>query len=208
MTDDEPHGPADRRRSVIVAGHRGDAGPAMAGLGDVDAGVREAALGALVRCDALTDEHVAAALLDPSPVVRRRAAMLAATDARVDLGALLADPDDTVVEVAAWACGEREVVSDDLLHTVIELATRAEDPLVRESAAAALGAIGDQRGLAAVLAACDDKPAIRRRAVLALAAFDAPEADAAIERALTDRDWQVRQAAEDLRRAIGEVDLT
>jgi hypothetical protein len=37
--------------------------------------------------------------------------------------------------------------------------------------------------------------------VLALAPFDGAEVDAAIERALSDRDWQVRQAAEDLRRA-------
>jgi hypothetical protein len=35
--------------------------------------------------------------------------------------------------------------------------------------------------------------------VLALAPFDGPDVDAAIDAALTDRDWQVRQAAEDLR---------
>jgi hypothetical protein len=34
--------------------------------------------------------------------------------------------------------------------------------------------------------------------VLALAPFEGPEVDAALERARTDRDWQVRQAAEDL----------
>jgi hypothetical protein len=39
--------------------------------------------------------------------------------------------------------------------------------------------------------------------VLALAPFDGPEVDAALERALTDRDWQVRQAAEDLMRCSG-----
>ncbi len=39
---------------------------------------------------------------------------------------------------------------------------------------------------------------MRRRAVLALAPFDGPEVDAALERAGRDRDWQVRQAAEDL----------
>jgi len=49
-----------------------------------------------------------------------------------------------------------------------------------------------------VLAACDDKPAVRRRAVLALAAFDGPEVEERLRRALEDRDWQVRQAAEDL----------
>jgi uncharacterized membrane protein len=39
---------------------------------------------------------------------------------------------------------------------------------------------------------------VRRRAVIALAPFDGPEVDDALERARTDRDWQVRQAAEDL----------
>jgi hypothetical protein len=41
--------------------------------------------------------------------------------------------------------------------------------------------------------------------VLALAPFDGPDVEAALDRALTDRDWQVRQAAEDLRRASGEI---
>jgi HEAT repeat protein len=63
---------------------------------------------------------------------------------------------------------------------------------------AALGALGDQGGLQAVLAACRDKPAIRRRAVLALAAFEGPAVDAALRAALDDKDWQTRQAAEDL----------
>ena len=75
---------------------------------------------------------------------------------------------------------------------------------MREAAVAALGAIGDDRGLDAILAATSDRPAIRRRAVLALAPFVAPDhpraADvaAALERAAVDHDWQVRQAAEDV----------
>ena len=69
---------------------------------------------------------------------------------------------------------------------------------MREAAVAALGAIGDDRGLKAILTACNDKPAVRRRAVLALAPFDGPEVKTALEAALEDRDWQVRQAAEDL----------
>ena len=72
------------------------------------------------------------------------------------------------------------------------------DPLCREAAVAALGAIGDPAGLPAVLAALEDKPAIRRRAAVALAAFDGPEVEAALRRCLEDRDWQVRQVAEDL----------
>ncbi|MSX34038.1 MAG: HEAT repeat domain-containing protein, partial [Actinobacteria bacterium] len=66
------------------------------------------------------------------------------------------------------------------------------------SAVAALGALGDPSGLPAILSATTDKATVRRRAVIALAPFDGPEVDAAIEQATTDRDWQVRQAAEDL----------
>ena len=46
---------------------------------------------------------------------------------------------------------------------------------------AALGAIGDPAGLAAILAATDDKPAVRRRAVIALAPFEGAEVDAALQ---------------------------
>ena len=67
---------------------------------------------------------------------------------------------------------------------LIELAGGAEVPLVREAAVAALGAIGDERGLPAIIAGCSDQPAVRRRAVLALAPFDGDEVEAAIERAL------------------------
>jgi HEAT repeat protein len=75
-----------------------------------------------------------------------------------------------------------------------------DDPTCREAAVAALGAIGDPAGLPAILAATTDRPAVRRRAVLALAPFHGPEVEAALDRALTDRDWQVRQAAEDVSR--------
>jgi HEAT repeat protein len=62
---------------------------------------------------------------------------------------------------------------------------------------AALGSIGDPAGLPAILRALEDRPAVRRRAVIALAPFDGEEVTGALEKALTDRDWQVRQAAED-----------
>lgn len=77
-------------------------------------------------------------------------------------------------------------------------ATGHEDHLCRESAVAALGSIGDPDGLAAVLAGCEDRATVRRRAVLALAAFDDPLATEALVRLLSDRDLQVRQAAEEL----------
>jgi HEAT repeat protein len=190
-----------RRREVVLAGHRGDVGVARAALSDLDADVRELALGACARLDVLTDDDLTSAVHDGSPAVRRRAAELAATRPAVDLLELLDDPDPTVVEQAAWSCGERSAVGDHVLGRLIALAGAADSSLVREAAVAALGALGDERGLPAILGGCRDQPAVRRRAVLALAPFDGPEVSAAIDAALTDRDWQVRQAAEDLVRA-------
>jgi HEAT repeat protein len=189
------------RRTVTIAGHTGDATAARAGLASPDPAVRSAALGALERLGRLTDDDLRTALEDTAMPVRRRAAELAAHHLDVDLVPVLSDPDPRVVEVAAWACGEHESDRDAVVGTLIDLARGAEEPLVREAAVAALGAIGDERAVDVIVAACSDKPAVRRRAVLALAPFDGPEVDAAIERALADRDWQVRQAAEDLRRA-------
>ena len=202
---------SERRRAVVVAGHRGDVAIARGGLADADAAVRASALGALERIGELADDDVRRALTDAEPAVRRRACELAANRPDVGLLGSLHDPDATVVEVAAWACGEQidhvETLTDDVIDRLVELTTTADEPLVREAGAAALGAIGDERGLPAILAACADKPHVRRRAVLALAPFDGPDVEAAIDRALADRDWQVRQAAEDIRRASGPVQL-
>ena len=189
------------RRTVVIAGHRGDADTARTGLESSDAAVRTAALGALERLGVLADADLSAALTDPDTGVRRRAAEIAATHPELDLVPTLSDPDARVVEVAAWACGEHESTRDAVVDTLIDLATGADDALVREAAVASLGALGDERAVATIVAACSDKPAVRRRAVLALAPFEGPDVDAAIDRALEDRDWQVRQAAEDLRRA-------
>lgn len=197
---DPPDDPVERRRAVVIAGHRRDVATVTAAVDDPDAECRELALGALERLGVLEDDRLARAMLDPAVNVRRRAAELLALHRDCDPLPLLDDPDPGVVEVAAWACGEHETVSDAVLDRLIALTTEAQDPLVRESSAAALGAIGDERGLPAILAACRDKPAVRRRAVLALAPFEGPEVDAALATALEDRDWQVRQAAEDLTR--------
>jgi HEAT repeat protein len=193
----------ERWRAVVVAGHTGDSRTVRAALADADPVMRELALGAMDRLGILDHILVVAALADPDSRVRRRAASLAGTRPGVSLLAALDDTDATVVEMAAWACGEQETVTDVVLQRLIALATTADDALVREAAVAALGAIGDERGLTAILAGCIDKPAVRRRAVLALSPFDDPAADAALQTALTDRDWQVRQAAEDVLRASG-----
>jgi HEAT repeat protein len=178
---------------------------ALAGLAadDPDRRVRAAALAALVRrgTPAAAARAWPRAAGDPDPTVRRRAAELAASgragarDATVV--ALLHDTDPLVAEAAAWALGERPG-SPAAIDALAEAATVHPDALVREAAVAALGALGDEAGLPAILAACHDKPAVRRRAVLALAPFSGSEVDGALARALEDRDWQVRQAAEDL----------
>lgn len=185
-------------QAAAVAGHSGDSATARAALGADDPALRELALGALERMGALADSDLATALTDPAPGVRRRALRIAAMHPACDLLASLCDPDPSVVEVAAWAAGERDHASDATIERLSALATDARDALVREAAVAALGALGDPRGLAAILHGCGDSPAVRRRAVLALAPFSGPEVDAALAAARTDRDWQVRQAAEDI----------
>jgi len=190
-----------RWREIAVAGHTGDAVAARSALADCDPVARELGLGALLRLELLTDEDLRVSLADPAAPVRRRAAMIAGGRPEVSLHASLDDPVATVVEAAAWACGEQESVDDDVLSKLIDLGVTSADALVREACVAALGAIGDPRGLATILHGCTDKPAVRRRAVLALAPFDGDAVDAALQAALTDRDWQVRQAAEDLLRA-------
>ncbi len=189
---------ASRRRAAALTGHTGDVAGARNLLGDPDPGVRATALGALGRLGQAGEADVRAGLADPSPEVRRRACRVGIGVAGVDLVALLADDDAGVVEVAAWALGERAERAGDAVDRLAAVATGHDDPLCREAAVAALGAIGDERGLPAVLAATRDRPAIRRRAVIALAPFSGPDVDAALDAAQTDRDWQVRQAAEDL----------
>jgi HEAT repeat protein len=189
---------ADRRRAVVIAGHAGDVDTALTGLGDEDEHVRASALGALQRLGRLSTAELEEALADPTVTVRRRAAELAATHPDVDLSVALADADASVIEIAAWATGEQGRKGAATIDRLAALALRHDDALVREAAVAALGALGDEAGLPAILEATGDRATVRRRAVIALAPFDGPEVDAALERARQDRDWQVRQAAEDL----------
>jgi HEAT repeat protein len=193
---------ASGRRDAAIAGHRGDEKTARALLAHDDAATRATALAALARMGRLGPNDLSTALSDDDPVVRRRACQVAATVDASDAGAALikrlADPDDGVVEMAAWALGEQGDHSDTTVAAIAAVAGGHADALCREAAVAALGAIGAPAGLPAILAATADKPAVRRRAVIALAPFDGPEVEAALHRALEDRDWQVRQAAEDL----------
>lgn len=195
MTDDEAH----RRRLVATAGHRGDDAVVRAHLGDPVAAVRASALRAAARTGSLGAPDLEAGLADPDVVVRRTAAELAAArPGVVDLVSVLHDPDATVVEMAAWSLGEWGESASPQVVAVEAIAVGHPDSLCREAAVAALGAIGATRSLTTVIAALDDRATVRRRAAVALAAFDDPDADEALRRCLDDRDWQVRQVAEDL----------
>ena len=175
---------------------------------DPDAGVAVAALGALARLGVLTSNDVMWALTEGPVPLRRRAAEAAVAvrgrGSRSRLPAALVgaldDPDPLVVVGAAWYLGDRR--HRPAVPVLSATASRHDDARCREAAVAALGAIGDPAGLPAVITALDDKPTVRRRATVALAGFDDPGLRPAVEAALRsaagDRDWQVRQAAEEL----------
>lgn len=187
-----------RRRAVVVAGHRGEPAVAAGHLHDPDAAVRAAALSAVHRCGALEDRVLADALADPDHTVRRAAALVAARHpgAADRLSELLDDPDHTVAEAAAFALGERPP-SAEVARLLGRMAVEHPDALCREAAVASLGAHGRPESLPAVLEACGDRASVRRRAVLALSAFEGPAVDSMLQQLAHDRDLQVRQAAED-----------
>jgi HEAT repeat protein len=223
---DESEGDAARRRTTAIAGHTGDELAARAALHDPAHEVRASALGALARIGVLEPFEVSAALAYPAAEVRRRACDVAGRLRMVELAPrlteALSDPAPAVTEAACYALGELEELGEDgppaaatvpagaaavtggaataaaAVRALQAIATDHPEPLCREAAVAALGSLGWPAGLVAVLAALDDKPAVRRRAVVALASFEGPDVDVALARAAQDVDWQVRQAAEDL----------
>jgi HEAT repeat protein len=161
---------------------------------------RVLALRGLAHHGALDDVVTATLLADPDSEVRREVLEVLATSSARDalleqVASLLEDVEPLVAEAAAYCVGEWESRS-----TLSALATALhhDDARVREAAVAALGSIGDASSTPLIIAALDDKPSVRRRAVVALSNFEGPEVDAALARAREDRDWQVRSAAEAL----------
>ena len=196
------------RRAVAVAGHTGDVTTARRGL--VHA-TRSCGPPRSVRSSAWVSSTTSSWWRRSRIPIRRfaggrprsRRGIRASTSDRCS-----ADPEPSVVEVAAWACGEHEARRRRRARGADLARHRGRgrratcwsgSPRSPPSARSATTA-GSTRSWPAT----DDRPAVRRRAVLALAPFLDPghpraaEVTAALDRARTDRDWQVRQAAEDL----------
>ena len=166
---------------------------------DPDARVRSVALGALVHAAPRRSAaaRLAVAARDPDRNVRRHAAELApalgAAARRVSARAArrrraprcrsrgvrarrAPERDPRVI------CGAR-VADDDCTRRCARARSRGRRARARSAIPAALPV---------VLAACDDKPAVRRRAVLALAAVRRRRGGSTPAPALEDRDWQTR----------------
>ncbi|HEY5262681.1 MAG TPA: HEAT repeat domain-containing protein [Acidimicrobiales bacterium] len=162
------------------------------------------ALRGVVRQELVTPDDWRGALADADVDVRREAlnqiahAQISDDEIVAALIGLLSDEDALVVDGAVFALGEHLVV--DAVEQMCVIATSHEDARCRESAIAALGAIGDDRARPAILGALDDKPPVRRRAIVALSNFEGPDIDEALARASEDRDWQVRAAVNQLGR--------
>jgi HEAT repeat protein len=210
LAGDEDTVPESRRAALVRARFRSDEPSRRAvdaGLTAPDPRERVLALRAAAAHGWLRVEQWLAALADPSAPVRLEGGALLAHHRDGAAGAgeldaalmdLLGDADALVVDAAAFALGERRV--DAALGALLDVARDHADARCRECAVAALGVIGDDRAVPTVIAALSDKAPVRRRAVVALANFEGPEVDAALEAASEDRDWQVRAAVDQLER--------
>ncbi len=173
--------------------------------GIVDPHPRLLAWSARRRHGLLDADDVQTMIRDDAAMVRRRGIEFAIERPSVDLIEILEGVDVELAELAAFAIGERAHATEAEVEALVRTATGHEDALCRESSIAALGAVAADRDGAvgddireAILAGCRDKAAVRRRAVIALAAIDHESVDAALDRALQDRDAQVRRAAREL----------
>ncbi|HEY5438455.1 MAG TPA: HEAT repeat domain-containing protein [Acidimicrobiales bacterium] len=162
------------------------------------------ALRGAVRQELVTSDDWKRALVDDDVNVRREALSQVAHATVEDQSVMdavltcLGDADALVVDGALFALGEHLYAG--AVDEMCVIATSHEDARCRESAIAALGALGDDRARPAILAALNDKPPVRRRAIVALSNFEGPDIDEALALASEDRDWQVRAAVNQLGR--------
>ena len=198
------HSGIERRQQLVQLAREGDLSLARDLCGDGDPRVRASSIAVLSENDALDESLIALGLSDPNPLVRMTVARAAAQNSSISVLELLNDEDSSVVEIACWAAGEQTEHNDSIIEALSGIVLEHEDALCRESAVAALGALGDARGLESILKATKDIATVRRRAVIALAPFEGQAVTDALQLALSDRDWQVRQAAEDLTTYLSE----
>ena len=194
----------ERRQQLVQLAREGDLSLAREFFSDGDPRVRASSIAVLSENDALDESLIALGLSDGHPLVRMSMARAAAQNSSISVLTLLSDEDPAVVEIACWAAGEQTERNDSIIEALSGIALEHEDALCRESAVAALGALGDVRGLESILEATQDIATVRRRAVIALAPFEGQAVTDALQLALSDRDWQVRQAAEDLTTYLSE----
>jgi HEAT repeat protein len=172
---------------------------ALAALNAPHARTRRVALLACERLGCLSTQALVGALEDPDPLVRERAAILAIGRNEISLGKVLRDGDALVVCAGVYAVGERRWATREEEEALLAAAREHPDARVREAAVASLGCLGKPEHLEVVIRALrEDSIPVRRRAVVALAAFEGPLVEQAFKEALLDRDWQVRALAEDL----------
>lgn len=172
----------------------------LAGLDDADAAVRRLAVSA---CAARVGDPMTVAALravavgDPDEHTRAQAVeLLGGAPSEVDfLLELLGDEGVLVAEAAATSLGELE--SSEAVDSLMAVAADHTDKLLREAAVASLGAIGDERSRELLIGLTNEAPPqIRRRAVVALTAYDGPDIEEALKAARHDRNPMVREVAE------------
>jgi HEAT repeat protein/MFS-type transporter involved in bile tolerance (Atg22 family) len=154
---------------------------------------------------ALASDHLLRALHDPSPRVRRQAALsigkLNDPDATASLVAFVRDRPELVEEETLDALGDLQ--ASDAVPVVARM---MHDPraYLRRQAARTLGRIGSPDAVGPLCRAATEEgdPDLRRAAVQALRLLDSPEADSVIGSALLDSHQSVRTAAAE---AVGEL---
>jgi len=207
MTHNDATLPESVAEALVRAGFDGSAesrATLTAALQDEHPRARSLAIRGLARHQCVDDAMLLPLLRDGNVDVARDALEVTAHLENLSpaivltLGQLLSHTDPLVVEAAIFAAGEHELAL--LVDDLNRITTSHDDARCREAGVIALGQIGVDQGRDVILAALQDKPTVRRRAVVALASFEGPEIESALDTAAQDRDWQVRSAVEQLRR--------
>ena len=186
-------------------------------------------LGAAPAAQSRSVKDLIAALASEDPAARARAACDlkdegdAGRDALAALLRLLADAspvERTVCKQQWWRSSELLTTpGEQAAAALVSIGSPAFDPLVaalkqpqwvaRRNAAWALGALDDQRALAALVAALgDQEPDVRAQAAWALGALDDPAAMDRLATALKDEDVRVRRQAAWALGALGDSRAT